>query len=152
LTQGGVIGTLNYMAPEQFEGLPIDARADIFALGALFYELLAYERAFAGGIEEGVLAKILHRHPEPLDRIVPYIDLALVGVVDRCLAKNPDERYPDCLALAHDVAAIRVKLAPQFDAAEAGAPERATPFAQETAPVEEIAPPTFEPALAVPAP
>jgi hypothetical protein len=114
LTLGGIVGTLNYMAPEQLEGLPIDARADIFSLGALFYELLSYRRAFPGGIPDGILAKILHRDPKPLDQIVPDIDPQLVAIVGRCLAKKADSRYADCLALAQDIATVRLRFEHRF--------------------------------------
>jgi serine/threonine protein kinase len=67
-TQAGMLmGTLNYMAPEQMMGLPdIDARADMFSAGAVFYELLVYRQAFAGGLESGILHKIINAPPEPL--------------------------------------------------------------------------------------
>ncbi len=110
LTLGGIVGTLNYMAPEQMEGLPIDARADIFSLGALFYELLSYRRAFPGGVADGILTKILHRDPRPLDHIVQDIDPQLVAIVGRCLAKKADSRYADCLALAQEIATVRLRL------------------------------------------
>jgi tetratricopeptide (TPR) repeat protein len=110
LTQGGIVGTLNYMAPEQLEGLPVDARADIYSLGALFYELLSYRRAFSGGVADGILAKILYRDPKPLDQIVSDIDPQLVAVVGRCLAKKAEGRYANCLALAQDIATVRLRL------------------------------------------
>jgi len=110
LTQGGVVGTLNYMAPEQMAGLPVDARADVFSLGALLYELLAYRRAFPGGVADGILAKIMYRSPVALDQIIPDIDPDLAGIVDRCLAKKAADRYQDCIALAQDVASLRLRI------------------------------------------
>ncbi len=148
LTQGNLIGTLNYMAPEQLEGLPIDARADIFALGALFYEVLSYQLAFSGGIEEGVLAKILYREPEPLDWIVPDIDPELVAIVSRCLAKQPDARYEDCAALARDVAAVRQRLAPgpEHHARVTSTPDTGAPSHEEQEIITAAKPPALEPA------
>jgi hypothetical protein len=113
VTQGGVVGTLNYISPEQMAGGPVDRRADIFALGAVVYELFAYRRAFPGGIADGVLARILYGEPEPLDRIVPDIDPEIVTIVARCLAKNQADRYPDCLSLAQALATVRLRHDPE---------------------------------------
>ena len=109
ITQG-IVGTLNYMAPEQLEGKEIDPRTDIFAVGALFYELLSYRRAFPGDLSDGILTKILAGRPEPLESLVPHLDSPLVAMVNRCLEKKPASRYPDCAALARDIAAVRSRL------------------------------------------
>jgi eukaryotic-like serine/threonine-protein kinase len=106
----GVIGTLNYMAPEQLQGLSIDARVDIFSIGALFYELLSYQRAFPGDVSEGVLIRILTGRPDPLEVVVPGIDPAIAAIVNRCLEKRPQDRYPDCPTLARDIARVRERL------------------------------------------
>ena len=93
---GMLMGTLNYMAPEQMMGLPdVDARADIFSAGAVFYELLTSRQAFPGGLESGILNKIINVDPEPLAAFKPNIDPAIVEVVNRCLAKSRDTRYRD---------------------------------------------------------
>jgi serine/threonine protein kinase len=108
-TQAGMLmGTLNYMAPEQMMGLPdVDARADMFSAGAVFYELLAYKQAFPGGLESGILHKIINSSPEPLQTLDPSLDPALVAVVDRCLEKSRENRYADMAAVRRDLVALR---------------------------------------------
>ena len=95
---GAVLGTLQYMAPEQIEGRPADARTDIFAFGALLYEMLAGRRAFEGASTAAVMAAILREEP-PLDSFIPAAPRALGRLVRNCLAKDPDDRY----ASVHDV-------------------------------------------------
>ena len=71
-TQAGMlIGSLNYMSPEQVLGRPVDQRSDVFAVGGVLYELLTYRQAFPGGLDSGILAKILHDAPEPILSIQP---------------------------------------------------------------------------------
>ncbi|MBZ5618676.1 MAG: serine/threonine-protein kinase [Acidobacteriia bacterium] len=99
LTPAGVIfGTPQYMAPEQIEGKPVDARADIFAFGAVFYEMLTGRRAFEGQSQAGVLAAILEREPPPLSHVPPAVE----HIVRRCLAKDPEQRWQS----AYDIAAV----------------------------------------------
>ena len=82
------MGTAAYMAPEQAEGKPLDARSDIFSFGAVLYELLSGRRAFRGENAISTMAAILHNEPAPLDA-----PAALQQIVKRCLAKPPAERY-----------------------------------------------------------
>jgi serine/threonine protein kinase len=111
MTQAGMlIGTLNYMSPEQVSGQPVDARSDLFAVGAVFYELIAYRQAFPGGLMAGVLNKILSGQPEPLPSIVPDLDPQIVEIIDRALQKEPDRRYPDLAAMRQDVSTVRARL------------------------------------------
>jgi serine/threonine-protein kinase len=110
MTQAGVLmGTLNYMAPEQMEGKLVDERADMFSAGAVFYEILAYRHAFPGDAR-GVMYKILHGSPEPLAEVCPGIDPGLVAIIDRCMAKQPDDRYPDLAVARRELAAVRRRL------------------------------------------
>src|SRR5712692_387944 len=111
-TQAGMLmGTLNYMAPEQMMGLPdVDARADQFSAGAVFYELLAYRQAFPGGLETGILHKIINANPDPLLSIDPRLDPGLVAIVNKCLDKSRDNRYADMAAVRRDLAAVRRRL------------------------------------------
>jgi serine/threonine protein kinase len=110
MTQAGMLmGTLNYMAPEQMEGKPVDERADMFSVGAVFYEILAFRHAFPGDAR-GVMFKILHGSPEPLEQVVPGIDPQLVGIINRCLAKSPDERYADLAAVRRELTSVRMRL------------------------------------------
>src|SRR5207237_8326745 len=91
--QGTIVGTLNYMAPEQVEGKDADARADIFALGAVLYEMVTGRRAFEGTSQASVIAAILDRDPPPLSSLQPLTPAVLDHIVQRCLAKDPDERW-----------------------------------------------------------
>ena len=98
--EGTVVGTLNYMAPEQLEGRPVDARTDIFALGAVLYEMATGKRAFEGQSKASLIASILTSEPPPITAIQPMTPAAFDRVVRTCLAKDPDERWQS----AHDVA------------------------------------------------
>jgi len=90
---GVVMGTVGYMSPEQVRGQPADPRSDVFALGALLYEMLTGERAFAGATTADTMSAILREHPpEPSSRR-PEATAALDRVVARCLEKNASERY-----------------------------------------------------------
>jgi eukaryotic-like serine/threonine-protein kinase len=88
-----VIGTPQYMAPEQIEGHEADARTDVFALGCVLYELLTGTRAFEGATVSGVMAAILATEPRPLRELQPVTPPALEWIVSRCLAKDPDDRW-----------------------------------------------------------
>ena len=90
---GTVVGTRPYMAPEQFEGKPVDARADIFAFGAVLYEMLAGKRAFESNSELGTMAAILSSDPVPVATLQPLAPAALVRVIRHCLAKSADARW-----------------------------------------------------------
>jgi Tol biopolymer transport system component len=100
LTEEGVIvGTFQYMAPEQLEGKEVDARTDIFALGSVLYEMATGRPAFAGRTRASLIAAILSSEPAPISQLQPMVPLALDRVVKSCLAKDPEERF----ASAHDV-------------------------------------------------
>jgi len=86
--EGTVMGTAAYMAPEQAEGKPLDARSDVFSFGAVLYELLSGQRAFSGENSISTMAAILHKEPKPLDA-----PPALQQIVKRCLAKQPANRF-----------------------------------------------------------
>jgi serine/threonine protein kinase len=111
-TQAGtVLGTLNYMSPEQLSGRPVDHRTDIFSAGAVFYELFTGRMAFPGDIQSGVLHYILATGPiEPLAQACPTLDPGLVAVVNRCLARDLDARYADLSAARRDLTAARHRL------------------------------------------
>ena len=96
-----VVGTPQYMAPEQIEAREVDARTDIFAFGCVLYELLTGQRAFEGKTPSAVMAAILATKPRPLEELVPLTPPALERIVSRCLAKDPDDRWQT----ARDVAA-----------------------------------------------
>ena len=91
--EGTILGTLHYMSPEQVEGKETDARADIFAFGAVVYEMATGKRAFEGKSQASVMAKILEHDPPPMSSLQPMTPPALDRVVKRCLAKDPDDRW-----------------------------------------------------------
>jgi serine/threonine-protein kinase len=111
-TQAGtILGTLNYMSPEQLSGRTVDHRTDIFSAGAVFYEVFAGRMAFPGDIQSGVLHFILSSGPvEPLAQAAPTLDPALVTFVERCLARDVESRYADLSVARRDLAAIRQRL------------------------------------------
>ncbi len=97
--RGTILGTVQYMAPEQLEGQPADARTDIFAFGVLVYEMLTGRRAFEGTSQASVISAILSSDPPPISVLQPLSPPALDRVVKKCLAKDPDERWQS----AHDL-------------------------------------------------
>jgi eukaryotic-like serine/threonine-protein kinase len=98
-TVGMVVGTIQYMSPEQIEGKEADARSDVFALGAVLYEMAAGHRAFEGKTQLSVISAILHQHPRPISTAQPAASSSLDFVIRTCLAKDPDERFQT----THDV-------------------------------------------------
>ena len=113
---GSIIGTLQYMAPEQLEGRETDARTDIFAFGSVLYEMATGQRAFQGKSQASMIAAILSSEPTPLLQLSPLSPPALDRLVRTCLAKDPDQRLQN----VHD---IRVQLEWTRDAAsQAGLP------------------------------
>ncbi len=99
-TEGAIVGTLQYMAPEQVEGKPADGRSDLWALGAIIYEMLTGKRAFQGASAASLIANIMNTEPPALGTLEPVTPPALDRLVRQCLAKSPDDR-PDT---AHDLA------------------------------------------------
>ena len=97
--RGTVVGTFQYMAPEQVEGKEADARSDIFALGAVLYEMATGKRAFEGKTAASAMAAVLERDPAPISSVQPMAPPALDRLVKTCLDKDPDERWQT----AHDV-------------------------------------------------
>ncbi|MCJ7752951.1 MAG: serine/threonine protein kinase, partial [Thermoanaerobaculales bacterium] len=98
-TAGTVLGTYQYMAPEQLEGKEADSRTDIFSFGAVLYEMATGRRAFAGASQASLIGAIMHEAPAPVSSIQPMTPPAFDRVVQTCLAKDPEERWQT----AHDV-------------------------------------------------
>jgi eukaryotic-like serine/threonine-protein kinase len=92
-TAGTIVGTIQYMSPEQIEGKDADARSDIFALGAVLYEMAAGKRPFSGKSQISVASAILESDPEPIGAAKPEIPATFEHVVATCLQKNPEERF-----------------------------------------------------------
>ena len=90
--EGKIVGTVSYMSPEQAEGKKVDARSDIFAFGALLYEMLTGRRAFQGDSKLSTLAAILNNEPEPVEQVVSGIPREVTRIVQRCLRKDPQRR------------------------------------------------------------
>jgi serine/threonine protein kinase len=107
LTQPGtVIGTFQYMSPEQVEGKEVDSRSDIFSFGAVLYEMVTGKRAFQGRTQLSVVSAILEKEPEPLSHANPVPAPALARAIQRCLAKDPDERWQSASDLAMELKRI----------------------------------------------
>jgi serine/threonine-protein kinase len=108
VTRTGVaVGTPAYMSPEQAEGLPLDHRTDVWSLGAVLYEMLAGLRAFSGDSDHAVMYSVIHNQPTSLGEVRPELPDEVVAVVEKCLAKNPDRRYPSARALLQDLRRLR---------------------------------------------
>ena len=90
---GTILGTFQYMAPEQIEGEEADARTDIFAFGLVLYEMLAGRPAFTGKTPASLMGAILKDEPAPMSRLQPALPPQIDRVVQRCLAKDPDDRW-----------------------------------------------------------
>jgi Tol biopolymer transport system component len=105
--QGTIVGTFQYMSPEQVEGQPLDARSDIFSLGSVLYEMLTGRKAFEGKSQLSVASAILEKEPEPISALLPLTPATVDHAVRRCLAKNPDERWQTALDLAGELKWIR---------------------------------------------
>jgi serine/threonine protein kinase len=103
---GVVLGTVGYMAPEQVRGQSADDRADLFALGAILYELLTGKRAFHKPTSAETMSAILNEEPPSASQITPGIPPALQRVVQRCLEKNPEQRFHSASDLAFALEAL----------------------------------------------
>jgi serine/threonine protein kinase len=97
--EGAIIGTLQYMAPEQLEGKGHDARVDVFAFGAILFEMITGRRAFDGNSAASVAGAVLHKTPPPITVTMPAAPPALERLIATCLAKDPDDRWSSM----HDV-------------------------------------------------
>ena len=108
---GLILGTPEYMSPEQAAGLPLDFRSDQFSLGLVLYEMLTGKRAFRRATAAETLVAILREQPDPVGTLVPEAPAPLCWAIDRCLAKDPEKRYAATRDLAHELAAIRDRFA-----------------------------------------
>lgn len=113
--EGSIVGTLQYMAPEQLEGKEIDHRTDLFALGAVLYEMATGRRAFEGASQASLIANIIKEQPRPIRELVPLSPAALDRVIRQCLAKDPDERWQSAGDLKREIQWIREQLSSPQD-------------------------------------
>jgi serine/threonine protein kinase len=126
---GVVMGTVDYIAPEQARGQKVDARADIYSLGILLYQLLSGRLPFVADSPTAMVFQHAYEAPFPLDQAVASVPPPVVQIVARMMAKNPDDRYRDCGAALADIAAY-----------SRGEPlAAATPSAKESEPPEDNA-------------
>jgi esterase/lipase superfamily enzyme len=111
MTQSGmIVGTLNYLSPEQLRGTAIDGRSDVFALGAVLYEFITYQKAFPGDIATGVFQHIIGDEPAPAGSVVPAVPAELDRIIDSSLKKEPSERYADAEMMRRDLSRLRQSL------------------------------------------
>ena len=107
---GTIVGTVHYMAPEQLEGLPTDARTDVFAFGCVLYEMLSGKKAFEGRSGASLMTAIMSREPTPLRQIVPSLPNGIEPLIGRCLAKNPENRWESAAEIIEEITRISSSL------------------------------------------
>jgi len=104
---GAIVGTVGYMSPEQASGRPLDFRSDQFSMGTIFYEMVTGKRAFKRATAVETLSAIIRDEPEPVAVANPGVPGPLQWVVERCLAKDPGDRYASTRDLAHELRSLR---------------------------------------------
>jgi serine/threonine protein kinase len=119
---GALLGTLAYMSPEQLRGESADARCDVWALGVVFYELIAYQRPFTGENHAALLLRILQKEPTPIRQLAPQCPVALERVVSRALVKDDKSRYFTMKALLADLESVSIALGPGSSQPASGNP------------------------------
>ncbi|HEY7574993.1 MAG TPA: serine/threonine-protein kinase, partial [Thermoanaerobaculia bacterium] len=107
---GTVLGTVGYMSPEQASGKPLDFRSDQFSLGSILYEMATGKRAFQRGTSAETLTAIIREEVEPVERSNASVPVPLRWLLDRCLQKEPEERYGSTRDLAQDLKNVREHL------------------------------------------
>src|SRR5688572_15963810 len=112
---GSIVGTYPYMSPEQVEGRDVDPRSDIFALGALLYEMATGSRAFDGQTSASLIAAILERDPPPIAARQPFAPAALDDIVRGCLAKDPEDRWQTAQDVKLQLDGLRRRLSAAFE-------------------------------------
>ncbi|MGA2345562.1 MAG: protein kinase [Candidatus Sulfotelmatobacter sp.] len=128
--EGMIVGTFQYMAPEQVQGQDADARSDLFALGAVLYEMMTGKRAFAGKSQISVMSAILEKEPEPVSSVQPMASPALDHVIQRALAKDPNDRWQTARDLIHEL---------KWSAESTASPSAVIPSAQRSSSQESLA-------------
>ncbi len=144
---GTLIGTPNYMSPEQIMGKPLDGRSDLFSLGVVLYELLTGEKPFGGDTVSTIIYKVLHEHPKPPDAVNPRVPSALAKVLMKSIDKDPARRHQSGAEFAAELQSWLEADAAVAAAAKAGAPAPSTAGP----PAKRPGPPLKEAARVVPA-
>jgi len=104
--EGTIVGTFQYMSPEQVEGKELDWRSDIFSFGAVLYEMVTGKRAFEGKSQLSVASAILEKEPAPITVLKPLAPPVLDHVIRKCLAKIPDDRWQSAADIKHEISWI----------------------------------------------
>jgi eukaryotic-like serine/threonine-protein kinase len=108
--EGRIVGTVMYMSPEQAEGKPVDQRSDVFSLGIILYEMATGVRPFAGDTQLSILSAIMKDTPRPITDARASLPRELSKIVNRCLAKDPEDRYQSAKDLRNDLRALKNEL------------------------------------------
>ena len=140
---GLVQGMVGYMSPEQASGKAVDSRSDQFSLGAVLYEMATAKRPFSRNTNAETLAAVIRDEPDPLHSLVPDLPLALRWAIERCLAKDPDERYASTRDLARDLAQLRDHVSGASQRVSIPRPARAGRFSGWTMVIPWLAAATF---------
>ncbi len=122
-TGGTVVGTVQYMSPEQVQGMEADARSDIFAFGAMLFEMATGKRAFEGKTQASIVGQILAVEPPPVSTLAPATPPALDRLIRNCLEKDPDDR----IQTAHDIKLDLQTIAAEKPVGRAAASDQASP-------------------------
>ncbi len=109
--EGRIVGTVAYMSPEQAEAKPVDQRSDVFSLGVILYEMATGVRPFQGDTQMSTLSAIIKDTPKPLAELRPGLPRDVAKIVNRCLAKDPEDRYQTAKDLRNDLRALKSDLA-----------------------------------------
>jgi serine/threonine protein kinase len=107
---GMIIGTANYMSPEQARGLTVDRRSDLWSLGVTLYEMVAGKSPFTGQTMTDILVSIIDRQPQPLTQVIPDVPVELERIVMKALAKNCNQRYQSARDMAIDLKSLKRQL------------------------------------------
>ena len=126
---GILLGTVGYMSPEQARGEPVDYRSDQFSLGVILYEMVTGKRAFARESAAETLSAIMREEPEPLAAMNPKTPVPFRWVIERCLAKSPEDRFASTLDLARELQSVRDHLS-ELGITEPAIPLVASPAAE----------------------
>jgi len=116
-SEGTIVGTFQYMSPEQLEGREADARSDLWALGCVLYEMVTGRRAFEGKSQASLIGSIMNTEPAPMATVAPMAPPGLDRLVRRCLAKDPEDRWQNARDIAHELQWISSESGSQAGAA-----------------------------------
>jgi len=118
---GSTIGTVSYMSPEQTKGENVDHRTDIWALGVVLYEIITGKQPFQGDYEQAVIYSIMNENPKPISGLRTGVPMELERIVNKCLAKDPEGRYPASDSLIRNLRQLKKSTSKVTRATEIGA-------------------------------